>query len=312
MELYNKYRPQKLSEILGNDLAIESLKSSIEHGSHVFLITGGSGCGKTTLARAMAHDMGCDEFSIHEINASDDRGIEDIRRIKEQLRYAPIGDGKVCYILDECHSITPAAQEAMLKMLEDCPTWVYFFLCTTDPDKLLSTIRDQRCPKIIMKPLDNQTMFRHLRVIIHKEGLTIDNEIINKIVEMAEGSSRKSLQLLNSVLYLENDEKRKQYLKEHEFGEENQDIIELCRALINNKGWDAYMDCLEKAKDDLKANPQSIKFLVMSYARSCLKKGLNVRAAGMLKAFAEIDTWKNKEYAIYEGLINFVELMGDA
>ena len=312
MELYNKYRPQTTSEILGNDLAIESLKASIEHGSHVFLITGGSGCGKSTLARAMAHDLGCNELSVHEINASNERGIDDIRAIQEELRLAPLGNNKVVYILDECHSITPAAQEAMLKMLEDCPSWAYFFLCTTEPEKLLGTIRDQRCPRIIMKPLDDQTMFRQLRVIVHKEGVTIDNEILQQIVGMSDGSSRKALQNLNSVIYLENDDKRRQWLKEHEFGEENQDIIELCRALIGSKGWDTYMECLEKAKDDVKTNPQGVKFLVMSYARSVLKKGLNIRAAAMLKAFSGVDTWRNKEYAIYEGLIDFMELTGDA
>lgn len=312
MELYNKYRPQTTSEILGNDLAIESLKASIEHGSHVFLITGGSGCGKSTLARAMAHDLGCNELSVHEINASNERGIDDIRAIQEELRLAPLGNNKVVYILDECHSITPAAQEAMLKMLEDCPSWAYFFLCTTEPEKLLGTIRDQRCPRIIMKPLDDQTMFRQLRVIVHKEGVTIDSEILQQIVGMSDGSSRKALQNLNSVIYLENDDKRRQWLKEHEFGEENQDIIELCRALIGSKGWDTYMECLEKAKDDVKANPQGVKFLVMSYARSVLKKGLNIRAAAMLKAFSGVDTWRNKEYAIYEGLIDFMELTGDA
>lgn len=312
MELYNKYRPQTTSEILGNDLAIESLKASIEHGSHVFLITGGSGCGKSTLARAMAHDLGCNELSVHEINASNERGIDDIRAIQEELRLAPLGNNKVVYILDECHSITPAAQEAMLKMLEDCPSWAYFFLCTTEPEKLLGTIRDQRCPRIIMKPLDDQTMFRQLRVIVHKEGVTIDSEILQQIVGMSDGSSRKALQNLNSVIYLENDDKRRQWLKEHEFGEENQDIIELCRALIGSKGWDTYIECLEKAKDDVKANPQGVKFLVMSYARSVLKKGLNIRAAAMLKAFSGVDTWRNKEYAIYEGLIDFMELTGDA
>lgn len=319
VELYNKYRPQSTSEILGNDLAIESLKTSIEHGSHVFLITGNSGCGKSTLARAMAHDLGCDELSIHEINASNERGIDDIRAIQDELRHAPLGNDKVVYILDECHSITPAAQEAMLKMLEDCPQRAFFFLCTTNPEKLLSTIRDQRCPQIVMKPLDDQTMFKQLRVISHKEEVTIDNEILQQIVGMSEGSSRKALQLLNSIIYLENDDKRRQFLKEKEFGEENQDIIELCRAMIKGAGWNTYAECIEKAKDDAKANPEGVKFLVMSYARSVLKKGYNgqmtpifVRAAAMLKAFAGVDTWRNKEYAIWQGLIDFMELTGDA
>lgn len=312
MELYNKYRPQSCADILGNDLAIESLKTSIEHGSHTFLITGPSGCGKTTLASAMAHDMGCDEFSIHEINASDDRGIEDIRKIKEELRYSPLDSAKTVYILDECHSITPAAQEAMLKMLESCPSWVYFFLCTTNPEKLLKTIRDQRCPQITMKPLDDNTMTKQLRVILHKEGVTIDLELIKQIVSMAEGSSRKALQLLNGIIYLENDDKRKQYLKEKEFGEENEDIYKLCQSLFKQEGWKAYMECLEKAKDDVKANPESVRFLIMSYARTVLKKGLNIRAAAMLKAFSGVDTWRNKEYAIYEGIIDLMELTGEA
>ena len=86
----------------------------------------------------------------------------------------------------------------------------------------------------------------------------------------------------------------------------------MCRALISKKDWKDYMECLEKAKDDLKANPESVRFLVMSYARTCLKKGLNIRAAAMLKAFSGVDTWRNKEYAIYEALIDFMELTGDA
>ena len=309
-ELYIKYRPQTTSEILGNDLAIKSLRSEIENGHHVFLLTGDSGCGKTTLARAIAKELGGNELTIHEINSSENRGIDTVREIMEEIRYQPL-EGKSVYILDEYHMQTNAAQQAALKMLEECPEHVFFFICTTAPEKVIEAIKT-RCSRIQVKPLDHDTMFKLLRLVAHKEQVQVSLDVLHKIADLSEGSSRSGLKKLGQVLNLANDEERMKFLEENAFSEENQDMIELCRALIAQKGWGAYMECLEKAKDDLKANPESTKFLIMSYARSVLKKGLNIRAAAMLKAFAGVDTWRNKEYAIYEGLIDFMELTGDA
>lgn len=309
MELYVKYRPSTVDGILGNDLAIKSLRSEIENGHHVFLLTGDSGCGKTTLARAIAKELGGTEMSIHELNSSENRGIDTVREIMEEIRYQPL-EGKSVYILDEYHMQTNAAQQAALKMLEECPEWCYFFICTTNPEKVIEAIKT-RCSRIQVKPLDENTMFGLLRRVAHKEGVQVSLDVLHKIADLSEGSSRSALKKLGQILNLANDEERMKFLDENSFSEENQDVIELCRALINKKGWAAYMECLEKAKDDVKANPEGIKFLVMSYARSVLKKELNVRAAAMLKAFAGVDTWRNKEYAIYEGLIDFMELMGE-
>lgn len=310
MELYVKYRPSTVDGILGNDLAIKSLRSEIENGHHVFLLTGDSGCGKTTLARAIAKELGGNEMSIHELNSSENRGIDTVREIMEEIRYQPL-EGKSVYILDEYHMQTNAAQQAALKMFEECPEWCYFFICTTDATKVIEAIKT-RCSRIQVKPLDHDTMFKLLRLVAHKEQVQVSLDVLHKIADLSEGSSRSGLKKLGQVLYLENDEERMKYLEQNTFSEENQDMIELCRALIANKGWNAYMECLEKAKDDLKANPEGTKFLIMSYARSVLKRGLNIRAAAMLKAFAGVDTWRNKEYAIYEGLIDFMELTGDA
>ena len=310
-ELYIKYRPQTCEEILGNDLAIKSVKSELASDHHVFLFTGNSGCGKSTLAFAVAKEIGATELTTHYINASDNRGIDTVRQIKEEMRYQPL-DGKCVYILDEVHGTTKEFQESLLMLLEEgCPSWCYFILATTNPEKLLETIKT-RCSRIQLKPLDHDTMFKLLRRVAHNEQVQVSLDVLHKIADLSEGSSRSGLKKLGQVLNLANDEERMKFLEENTFSEENQDMIELCRALISNKGWNTYMECLEKAKDDLKANPEGTKFLVMSYARSILKKGLNIRAAAMFKAFAGVDTWRNKEYAIYEGLIDFVELTGDA
>lgn len=309
MELYIKYRPSTCDEILGNDLAIESLRSEIQAGHHVFLLSGESGCGKTTLARAIAKELGGNEMSIHELNSSENRGIDTVREIMDEIRYRPI-EGKSVYILDEYHMQTNAAQQAALKMLEECPEWCFFFICTTNPEKVIDAIKT-RCSKIQVKPLDNNTMFGLVRRVAHKEGVQVNLDVLHRVADLAEGSSRKGLKLLGQVLYLDTDEKRMEYLEKNSFSDENEDVFKLSQALIAKKGWNAYMECLEKAKDDVKANPEGVKFLVMSYARTCLKKGFNLNAAAMLKAFCGIDTWRNKEYAIYEGIIDFMELTGE-
>lgn len=310
MELYVKYRPSTLDGILGNDLAIKSVKSEIQAGHHVFLFTGSAGCGKTTLARAIAAEVGGNELTIHELNSSENRGIDTVRDIMDEIRYRP-AEGNSVYILDEYHMQTNAAQQAALKMFEECPEWCYFFICTTEPNKVIDAIKT-RCSRIELKPLDHDTMFKLLRRVAHNEGVTVSLDVLHKVADLSEGSSRKALKTLGQVLYLENDEERMKYLEQNTFSEENEDIYKLCQALFKKEDWNAYMECLEKAKDDVKANPESVRFLVMSYARSVLKKGLNIRAAAMLKAFSGVDTWRNKEYAIYEGLIDFMELTGDA
>ena len=141
MELYNKYRPQTPEEIYGNDLAIKSIRSELNKGAHVFLLTGPGGCGKTTTARVFARQLGADELSIHELNSSENRGIDSVREIMEQIRYTPLDGGKTVYILDEMHQQTSASQNALLKVLEECPEHCYFFLCTTNPEKLIQPLK---------------------------------------------------------------------------------------------------------------------------------------------------------------------------
>lgn len=308
MELYVKYRPDKPEDILGNDLAIKSVQSELANGHHVFMFTGNAGCGKTTMARAFAKQLGANELTIHELNSSENRGIDTVREIMEQIRYAPDGDSKVVYILDEYHQQTSAAQNAALKMLEECPEYCYFFICTTDPQKVINPIQT-RCSRVELKPLDENTMFMLLRRIAHNEGATINPDILHQVSKLSDGSSRKGLKILGSIINLENDEERKKFLDSNSMSDENADVIELCRAMMKNSDWNTYMSLLDKAKDDVNSNPESVRQLVMSYMASVLKRGLNVTAANAIQAFSNADCYRNGKYGIIVGLLDFMSLM---
>ena len=157
MELYRKYRPQTEDEMVGNESAIKAVKKELENGSHVFLFTGNAGCGKTTMARIIAKEVGAGDLSIREINSAENRGIDTARDILEQMQYMPSDGDALVWIFDECHKWTNDMQNAMLKPLEDTPDHVYFFLCTTDPQKLIKPLVT-RCSVVAMKPLNDEEM----------------------------------------------------------------------------------------------------------------------------------------------------------
>jgi len=124
---------------------------------HTLLFSGPPGCGKTTLARILRKKLNCGKYDFSEVNCADFRGIDMVRDIRSHLQQAPIsGDCRV-WLIDEAHKLSNDAQNAFLKMLEDTPNHVYFFLATTNPQKLLKTIRT-RCTEVVVKSLGDKNM----------------------------------------------------------------------------------------------------------------------------------------------------------
>lgn len=306
IELYRRYRPTQFSEVVGNESAIKSLRKELENGSHVFLFVGNAGCGKTTLARIVAKEVGAGELSIKEINSADNRGIDTAREIMEQMRFNPVDGDALVWILDEMHMITTAGQNALLKALEDTPSHVYFMLCTTDPQKLIAPLKS-RCSIINVKPLSEKEMLYLLKRTARAEGQKLSPEVYEKIIEIAQGGSRRALKLLAKVLYLDNDEERLETLKQ---GEESDNIqsIELCRALIK-KGCDwSTLASILKSMD--MADPEKIRMGVLGYMNSVLLNGkISREAVAAMQAFGSNTTFNNGKFAITIACLDALDLM---
>jgi DNA polymerase-3 subunit gamma/tau len=174
--------------------------------------------------------------------------------------------------------MTGDAQNALLKILEDTPNHVYFILCTTDPQKLLSTIRG-RCTQLQTKPLNEQQMFSLLRRVARDEGVEIEKQIYDQIIETSIGHPRNALQILEQVLNVPAEER----LEIAKRNIDNQaEIIELCRALLKGTKWFVVKDLISKLKDQ---EPESIRRVVLGYCQAVLLKEENDRAAMIMEEF---------------------------
>jgi len=200
--LYRKYRPQTFSDVVGQEQAVELLTGAIKQKkiSHAYLFCGGRGTGKTTVARIVARDIGCNDEDIIEIDAASNRGIDEIRDLREAVRTAPFSSPYKVYIIDEAHMLTKEAANALLKTLEEPPSHVIFILATTDPDKLPQTIVS-RCQKVVFRNPDIDTLSRRLMYVAEKEGgPKLTEGTAKRIAVHGKGSYRDALGILEQVL----------------------------------------------------------------------------------------------------------------
>lgn len=201
--LPNKYRPTTFDEFVGNEGLITTLKAILKRPMatmpHSFLLYGPPGTGKTTLARIIRHVLGCSDYDYHELNAADLRKIDDIRAVLSEAPLAPLKGKIKIYYWDEAHQLLTHSKDAVLKILEEPPNHVFFFLATTEPEKIPVTIK-QRCTKLQTRLLPPPIAAEHLKSIIKREKITgITPEILKVIIKASEGSAREALTLLDSI-----------------------------------------------------------------------------------------------------------------
>jgi len=287
LPLHLKYRPSTFAEVVGNDNTIESLISVLRKKgrSRCFLFHGESGCGKTTLARIVAKEVGCSDADFFEYNMANTRGIDTIRDVAWKCTYAPMdGDVKV-YLFDECHRQTRDAQEALLKMLEDTPKHVCFILCTTDPGKLLKTIRT-RCSSFRVSTLQRVKIANLLKSVLEKEKVAISTVVVREIAKVVEGCPRQALVLLGQVINMD-EEEALQAITDSSIGlvvgEEG--ILDLCRALLepSKRQWKKVSEILKK----LDADAEGTRLAILGYLSKVLLSRGDGRVADLMLHFLD-------------------------
>ncbi len=230
--LYRKYRPEVFSDVVGQEQLVTLLTSVIKQKKigHAYLFCGSRGTGKTTVARIFAKDIGCNPEDIIEIDAASNRGIDEIRELREAVRTAPFSSPYKVYIVDEAHMLTKEAANALLKTLEEPPSHVIFILATTDPDKLPQTIVS-RCQKIIFKQPDIKTLADRLVYVAGKENFDLPFEVAETIAQHGKGSYRDALGILEQTLTVSQKSVKLNDIKNQLGIPEEETLISLLRAL---------------------------------------------------------------------------------
>jgi DNA polymerase-3 subunit gamma/tau len=222
--LARKYRPQKFSEVIGQEHVTRTLKNAIEQGrtAHGYIFSGHRGIGKTTIARILAMALNCrssdkpvtepcgvcescteiragNSVDVIEIDAATNRGIDEIRELREATRYRPARDRFKIYILDEAHQITDAAFNALLKTLEEPPSHVVFMLATTQPEDIPQTIRS-RCQHFSFRAVRFEEILNQLRDLSGREKIEADEDALALLAEAGDGSVRDALSILDQAI----------------------------------------------------------------------------------------------------------------
>ncbi len=223
--LYRKYRPLTFSEVYGQDHITKTLRRQIAGGvpGHAYLFTGTRGTGKTSCAKIFSRAVNClhpkdgepcneceicrgildgSIFDVYEIDAASNTGVENIRDIREDITYAPISAKYKVYIIDEVHMLSTGAFNALLKTLEEPPEHVIFILATTEPHKVPATILS-RCQRFDFFRLNIKKITSILDSVLEKEGKTLDRQSVALVAELADGSVRDALSILDRVLELD-------------------------------------------------------------------------------------------------------------
>jgi DNA polymerase-3 subunit gamma/tau len=268
MTLDKKYRPQALNQMAGNKETIKGIEKVLtreQDAPGTMLLQGPSGCGKTTLARIMATMLGAQGRDFREFNIAKMRGIDQARTIIKLTGIAPWGERRVI-ILNECHKATNEFQNAMLETLEEPPARNHFILCTTEPNKLLKTIKTRATP-FVVKTLNDADLNELVKTVAYEEGAVLEDRVVYGVTKLAEGSPRQALVVLDAIIDLETTDEMLEGLATYTARVD--EVMDLCRALINRDPWKNVAPIIKGLKED----PETIRRSILGFLEAAILRG---------------------------------------
>lgn len=273
-----KYRPQTFDEVVGHEVEVRALKGAIKADrARTFLFTGGSGFGKTTLARIAAREIGCLEQDFLEVDAATKTGIAEMREVMDSVQYRPLGEGTIkAVLIDEVHALSKAAVQSLLKITEDPPDWVYWFLATTEPKRVIKTLRT-RSFALDLKPVSSKIILGLLERIAKKEKLADGphgQKLLSLCADMAEGSPRQAISNLAVCAEAKSLKEAEGLL---EAAADEAEAIDLARLLVKRAKWHEVQEVLGRLKE---GNAESVRHVVRAYLTTVALNARDVDTAG--------------------------------